>query len=52
LPIRKLADGRHGLASLIINQASFAVQHSLATDLPQRIEGFEPDVVWACQRLA
>jgi adenine/guanine phosphoribosyltransferase-like PRPP-binding protein len=45
LPIRKLADGRHGLASLIINQASFAVQDALAADLAQRIERFEPDVV-------
>jgi adenine/guanine phosphoribosyltransferase-like PRPP-binding protein len=45
LPIRTLADGRHGLASLIINQASFAVQDALATDLAQRIESFEPDVV-------
>jgi adenine/guanine phosphoribosyltransferase-like PRPP-binding protein len=46
LPIRKLADGLHGLASLIINQASFAVQDALATDFfAQRIERFEPDVV-------
>jgi adenine/guanine phosphoribosyltransferase-like PRPP-binding protein len=45
LPIRKLADGRHCLASLIINQASFAVQDALAADLAQRIERFEPDVV-------
>jgi adenine/guanine phosphoribosyltransferase-like PRPP-binding protein len=45
LPIRKLADGRHGLASLIINQASFAVQDALAADLAQRIERFEPEVV-------
>jgi len=33
------------LASLIINQASFAVQDALATDLAQRIERFERDVV-------
>jgi adenine/guanine phosphoribosyltransferase-like PRPP-binding protein len=45
LPIRTLADGRHGLASLIINQASFGVQDALAADLAQRIESFEPDVV-------
>jgi adenine/guanine phosphoribosyltransferase-like PRPP-binding protein len=45
LSVQKLANGRHGLASLIINQASFAVQDALATDLAQRIECLEPDVV-------
>jgi adenine/guanine phosphoribosyltransferase-like PRPP-binding protein len=45
LPIRKLADGRRGLASLILNQASFAVQDALAADLARQIEHFEPDVV-------
>lgn len=45
LPIRPLPDGRHGLASLIVNQASFAVLDALATDLAARVAEFEPDVV-------
>lgn len=45
LPIRALADGRHGLASLIVNQASFAVVDALASDLARRLAAFRPDVV-------
>ena len=45
LPVRALADGQHGLASLIINQASFEVQDQLAADLAQRLSRFEPEVV-------
>ena len=45
LPIRPLADGRHALASLIINQASFTVLDALATDLGARLKVLEPDVV-------
>ncbi len=45
LPIRALADGRHGLASLIINQASFSVLSALAEDLADRLRPFSPDVV-------
>jgi adenine/guanine phosphoribosyltransferase-like PRPP-binding protein len=45
LPVRPLADGRHALASLIINQASFAVQDLLATDLMRQIAPFEPEIV-------
>jgi adenine/guanine phosphoribosyltransferase-like PRPP-binding protein len=45
LPIRPLADGQHGLASLIVNQASFAVLDALATDLAARLAEFSPDVV-------
>lgn len=45
LPIRPLADGRHGLASLIVNQASFAVLAALADDLAARLRPFSPDVV-------
>ena len=33
LPIRPLADGKHALASLILNQASFAVVEAIAADL-------------------
>ncbi|MCL6705841.1 phosphoribosyltransferase [Pseudomonas sp. R2.Fl] len=45
LPIRALADGRHGLASLIINQASFAVQDALAGALARRLAPFRPEIV-------
>jgi adenine/guanine phosphoribosyltransferase-like PRPP-binding protein len=45
LPIRALADGRHGLASLIVNQASFEVLAALADDLAARLKPHAPDVV-------
>ena len=45
LPIRALADGRHGLASLIVNQASFAVLAALADDLAGRLAPFAPEAV-------
>ena len=45
LPIRALPDGRHGLASLIISQASFAVQDALAQALAEQLAPFRPDVV-------
>lgn len=45
LPIRTLADGQHGLASLIVNQASFSVLSVLAEDLAARLRPFAPDVV-------
>ena len=45
LPIRPLADGSHALASLIVNQASFAVLDTLAEDLAARLAAFAPDVV-------
>lgn len=45
LPIRQLSDGKHALASLIINQASFAVEEALATELAARLAPFEPDVI-------
>lgn len=45
LPIRALSDGRHGLASLIVNQASFVVLSALADDLAARLRPFAPDVV-------
>ncbi|WP_165217538.1 phosphoribosyltransferase [Affinirhizobium pseudoryzae] len=45
LPIRPLPDGQHALASLIINQASFAVVEALAEDLAARLSAFSPDVV-------
>lgn len=45
LPIRPLADGEHALASLILNQASFAVTEALAADLAGRLAPFAPEVV-------
>jgi adenine/guanine phosphoribosyltransferase-like PRPP-binding protein len=45
LPIRALPDGQHGLASLIINQASFAVVAALADQVADKLMRFAPDVV-------
>lgn len=45
LPIRPLTDGAHALASLIVNQASFAVLDVLAEDLAARLAEEMPDVV-------
>nr|WP_272213006.1 phosphoribosyltransferase [Marinicella sp. W31]MDC2878944.1 phosphoribosyltransferase [Marinicella sp. W31] len=45
LPIRALGDSGKGLASLIINQASFAVTAALATDLAGRLARARPDLV-------
>ncbi|PKA38818.1 phosphoribosyltransferase [Rhizobium sullae] len=45
LPIRALADGEHALASLIVNQASFAVLDALAGQLAAKIDHFDIDIV-------
>ena len=45
LPIRPLADGQHALASLIVNQASFAVVDALADDLARKLAPFQSDIV-------
>ncbi len=45
LPIRPLSDGTHALASLIVNQASFAVQDALAAQLAEKLRPFQPDVI-------
>lgn len=45
LPIRALADGHHGLASLIINQSSFTVQDALAHELARHLAPLRPDVI-------
>ena len=45
LPIRHLPDGKHALASLIINQASFTVVDALAKSLAQKLAPFAPDVI-------
>jgi adenine/guanine phosphoribosyltransferase-like PRPP-binding protein len=45
LPIRPLPDGRRGLASLIINQASFLVLDAIATELAGRLAAFQPEII-------
>lgn len=45
LPIRALPDGDNGLASLIVNQASFAVQAVLCGMLTEKLRGFSPEIV-------
>lgn len=45
LPGRPLPGGRQALASLIITQASFAVQDALAERLASRLRAHAPDVV-------
>jgi len=45
LPIRPLPDGERAVASLIINQAAFAVVDAIAADLAAKLRPFAPDVV-------
>ncbi|MBX5103209.1 phosphoribosyltransferase [Rhizobium lentis] len=45
LPIRVLADGTHALASLIINQASFAVLDALAECLAEKIRPMRVEII-------
>jgi adenine/guanine phosphoribosyltransferase-like PRPP-binding protein len=45
LPVRELPGGERAVASLIINQASFAVLDAIAEDLTGKLLGFAPDVV-------
>ncbi|MDE8346556.1 MAG: phosphoribosyltransferase [Acidocella sp.] len=45
LPIRNLPGGKHALASLIINQASFAVLDAIATALAAKMAVFAPDII-------
>jgi adenine/guanine phosphoribosyltransferase-like PRPP-binding protein len=45
LPIRALPDGKHAVASLIINQASFAVVEAIATDLADKLRRIGPEIV-------
>ncbi len=45
LPIRALGDGRQALASLIINQASFATLDALAERLAEKLRSFDVDVI-------
>lgn len=45
LPIRKLKNGQGALASLIVNQASFAVVDALAASLAGRLAAYRPEIV-------
>jgi adenine/guanine phosphoribosyltransferase-like PRPP-binding protein len=45
LPIRPLAGGENALASLIVNQAGFDVQDTLAADLAPKLAAFRPEVI-------
>jgi adenine/guanine phosphoribosyltransferase-like PRPP-binding protein len=45
LPIRALPDGQYGLASLIINQASFEVVAALADEVANRLKPLAPEVI-------
>ncbi|RTL66452.1 MAG: phosphoribosyltransferase [Hyphomicrobiales bacterium] len=45
LPLRPLPDGAHAVASLIANQASFAVIEAIAADMASLAEPFAPDLV-------
>lgn len=45
LPIRPLPDGRHAVASLIANQASFAVVEALGAAMGDITRDFSPDIV-------
>jgi adenine/guanine phosphoribosyltransferase-like PRPP-binding protein len=45
LPIRHLPDGKRALASLIINQASFAVVDALAAELAAKLADFAPEII-------
>jgi adenine/guanine phosphoribosyltransferase-like PRPP-binding protein len=45
LPIRHMPDGKRALASLIINQASFAVVDVLAESLARKLSSYRPDII-------
>jgi len=45
LPIRQLPHSHHAVASLIVNQASFAVLGTLADAVAERLKPFAPDIV-------
>lgn len=45
LPIRPLAGTSNAIASLILNQAGFAVEAALADALAERLRPFAPDIV-------
>jgi len=51
LPIRALSDGTRGVASLILNQASFAVLDAIADALAEKLSRHAPEVIVAVPTL-
>ncbi|ATI40953.1 phosphoribosyltransferase [Pacificitalea manganoxidans] len=51
LPIRALSDGQRGVASLIVNQASFAVLDALSAEITARLAPHEPEIIVAVPTL-
>lgn len=51
LPIRALSDGVRGVASLILNQASFTVLDALADGVAAQLARYKPDVIVAVPTL-
>lgn len=51
LPIRTLPDGERGVASLILNQASFAVLDALADVVTEQLRPYDPEVIVAVPTL-
>lgn len=51
LPIRALSDGTRGVASLILNQASFQVLDALADGLAKKLADYAPDIIVAVPTL-
>ncbi|KAA2317206.1 phosphoribosyltransferase [Pseudooceanicola sediminis] len=51
LPIRALADGDRGVASMILNQASFSVLDAIADRLSDQLRAHAPDVIVAVPTL-
>jgi len=45
LPIRALSDGERGVASFILNQASFSVLDAVADALAQKLTPYQPDII-------
>ena len=45
LPLRRLPDGEHAVASLIVNQASQSVAAALAAHMAKQAEALKPDVI-------
>ena len=45
LPIRALNDGERGVASFILNQASFSVLDAVADVLAQKLAPYQPDII-------
>lgn len=51
LPIRTLSDGENGVASMILNQASFEVLDAISDRVADRLRSYEPDVIVAVPTL-